>query len=246
MISSFFFTTLYQPLYNGLIFLIDIIPYRDAGLAVVSLTIIVKLILFPLSKKAVRTQLILKQVQPEVDSLKEKHKDDKQAQAQAMMGLYKEKGINPFSSFFLILIQLPIILTLYRIFVGSGLPEVNTDILYYFVPTPETVDTIFLGFIDIGSRSVLLAVAAAVTSFFQIRYSVPPHQTKEGAAGTFKDDLARSMNVQMRYVFPAIVLFIAYGISGAVALYWTTSNLFMIAQELYMRKRVKPLLEKSE
>src|SRR5690606_5202936 len=114
--------TLYQPLYNGLIFLIDVIPYRDAGLAVVLLTIAVKLILFPLSKKAVRTQLILKQVQPELDSLKEKHKDDKQAQAQAMMGLYKEKGINPFSSFFLILIQLPIILTLYRIFVGSGLP----------------------------------------------------------------------------------------------------------------------------
>lgn len=235
---SFFRTIVYEPLYNGLIFFVDVAPWLDTGIVVILFTILIKLILLPLSLKAVRTQIKMKAVAPKLEEIKEKYKEDKQEQAKATMELYKNEKINPFSSIFLILIQIPIIFSLYWVFKAGF--EVNPDILYSFVPEPGNIDTMFLGLIDISQRSFILAILAAVTSFFQIRLSVPPVSgPKEGEERTFKHDLAKSMNVQMRYFFPIIVLFISFSIPGAVAIYWATSNMFIIFQELYVRKRYK-------
>lgn len=246
MISSAFNTLIHQPLYNGLIFLIDTLHIVDVGIAVILFTIIVKLLLFPLSKTAVTTQLKMRVVEPELKELREKYKDDKQKQAQEMMRLYKENNINPFSSFLLIFIQLPIIIGLYWIFLKSGLPVVDTSLLYGFVSAPDfVIDMHFLGHLDLSMKSWLLAGTASVTSFFQMRYSLPaPGPKVENPS--FKDDLARSMNLQMRYVFPVVIFFIAYTISGAVALYWATSNIFTIGQELVIRKRIKEPHEKAQ
>lgn len=226
----------------------DILPFIDAGIAVILFTIIIKLILFPLSKTAVATQFKMRQLASKIQEIKDKYKEDKQEQAKKTLELYKENGINPFSSVLLIIIQLPIIFTLYFVFLKSGLPDINMDLLYSFVPKPENVNMIFLGIFNIAEKSWLLAIAAAVTNFFQIRFSMPkyvPKERKKGEAPSFKDDFARSMNIQMRYVFPVVVLFIAYSISGAIAIYWTTSNLFMIGQELVIRKTVKNKYEQS-
>ncbi len=126
-------TFVFYPLYNGLILLMGALPFLDAGSIVILFTVIVRLILFPISKKAVRTQAMMKLVEPELNALKEKYKNDKQAQALQVMNFYKEKKINPFSSMFLLLIQLPIIFALYRIFYSTGLSGVDTSILYSFV-----------------------------------------------------------------------------------------------------------------
>jgi YidC/Oxa1 family membrane protein insertase len=235
--ASFFNTFFFQPLYNGLIFLFDILPWADAGIIVILFTVLVKLFLFPLSFKSVKTQLQMKKFEPELKRIREDIKD-KQEQALKIMAFYKEKGINPFASLFLILIQLPIIFALYYIFLKSGLPSVNESLLYPFIGKPEQVNMLFLGLIDIAKKSAVLAVLAAVSSYFQLKFSMPPLPKREENA-TFKDDLARTMNLQMRYVFPVIVLFISYNISGAVALYWLTSNIFTIAQELYVKKKLK-------
>lgn len=239
MISSVFNTIFYNPLYNGLIFLIDKIPGSNIGLAVIIFTVIVKLVLMPLSRGAVVTQLKMKQLEPELAKLREKYKSDKQEQGRKMLEFYKVNGLNPFAGILLMLIQLPIILALAFIFYKGGLPVVNTEILYSFVQTPAVVSTLFLGFIDVSVRNILLGALAGITQFFQVRFSVPAYKTTEGQAPSFKDDLARSMNVQMRYVLPALVFFISLGVSGAVALYWITSNLFTIAQELYFRRGIK-------
>ncbi len=240
MISSLFNTTLYQPLYNGLIFLIDVLPFVDAGVAVVIFTCIVKFILFPLSKKAVITQFRMKQVAPELEKIKEQNKGNSQEQAMQTMALYKKNGISPFVSIILVFIQLPIIFALYFVFLKSGWPQVNTDLLYSFIKIPASVDVNFLGLIDISGKSWILAIAAAVTNFFQMRYSMPPMEAKKkDHVPSFKDDLARSMQVQMKYVFPVVILFIAYNISGAIAIYWTTSNLFALGQELVIRRHIK-------
>ena len=106
----------YEPLYNGLIFLIGVLPRADIGIVVVLFTCIVKLILFPLSKKSVLTQIRMKEIQPELDAIKEKHKENKQEQALKVMALYKERKINPFSGILLIFIQIPIIFALYFVF----------------------------------------------------------------------------------------------------------------------------------
>ncbi len=237
--SALFHTLLFQPLYNGFILLIDLLPWFDTGVLIIIFTILVKLAIFPLSKKAVSAQMELKAIEPSLALIREKYKDDKQEQAKKTMEVYKEKNINPFSSVIVILIQLPIIFALYYVFLKSGLPVVNKSLLYSFVQYPTSVNMNFLGLINITHRSVLLALLAGVSSFFQIRFSVPPYKKEGESAATFKDDLAKSMNTQMRYVFPVIVLFIAYSISGVVALYWTTSNLFTLGQEFVIRKKYK-------
>jgi YidC/Oxa1 family membrane protein insertase len=240
MISFLFNTYLYNPIYNGLVFLIGAVPYADVGIAVITLTVLVKLILFPLSVKMVRTQMVVKQIEPDIKKLKEKHKDDRQKQAEAMMALYKEKNLNPFSGFLLILIQIPIILALYWVFFKGGLPEINTEIIYSFIQIPEiTADNMmFLGFIDVGMKSIFLALLAGVTQYFQMKYAMPPVPARKDKP-SFKDDMARSLNLQMRYGMPVMVVFIAFITSAAIALYWTTSNLFAIGQELVIRKRVR-------
>ncbi|TAL48817.1 YidC/Oxa1 family membrane protein insertase [Patescibacteria group bacterium] len=236
MISSLFRTFFFQPLYNAFIVLFDFFPWLDAGVLVILFTLLVKLALFPLSRKAITAQLSMKQIEPELTQIREKYKD-KQEQARRTMDLYKTKKVNPFSSIFVIFIQLPIVLALYFVFLRSGLPAVNETLLYSFVPRPENINMAFLGLIDIAGKNYLLALLAGVSSFFQIRFSVQPH--KPSTVRSFRDDLARSMNIQMRYVFPIIVFFISYNISGAVALYWFTSNLFTLGQELVVRKKLK-------
>ena len=102
----------------------------------------------------------------------------------------------------------------------------------------------FLGFIDVSKKSIMFAVLAGATQFFQIKYSLPPMKERTGKA-SLKEDLARSFHIQMRYVMPIIVFSIAYAISAAVAIYWTTSNLFAIGQEIYVRKKIKNKYEEK-
>lgn len=232
-------TFIYNPLYNGLIYLINILhklTFVDAGIIIILFTIIVRLILFPLSKRAVRTQAMMKLAEPELAAIKEKYKNDKQAQALATMQVYKEKKINPFSSILLLFIQIPILFALYRIFYTSGFTSVHADILYPFVHAPALPSTLFLGFLDITKKSVVLAVIAAVSQYFQISLSAPKAAKKENA--TAQEDFARNMQTQMKYVFPVMILVISYNLPGALPLYWITSNLFMIGQELYIRKQL--------
>lgn len=238
MFTSLFHTALYQPLYNGLIFLVDVVPAASVGLAVVLLTILVKLALFPLSIKAVKTQIAVRAVEPELKKVREENKENKQEQARLIMELYRREGINPFSGFVVVLIQLPIIFALYWVFFRGGLPVINIDLLYSFVPIPENMNMAFLWIADVSGRSAVLALAAGATQYFQIKFTLPPMAERKSAA-SFKDDLARSFQLQMRYVMPVVVVLIAYFISAAIALYWTTSNVFAIGQELVVRKRYR-------
>lgn len=233
----------YNPLYNGLVFLMDKLPWIDAGIAVVIFTIIVKLILFPLSKKAVSTQLIMKRIEPELAALKAQYKDDKQTYAVKTMELYKQNQINPFASIILLFIQLPIIIALYRIFI-FGFKSVNAGILYHFVSVPTHISTHFLGLIDVTGKSLILALLAGATSYLQIRYSMPlppkkplkENMTKEEQ---FRHDLSRTMGLQMRYMLPVLAFFVSWTVSAAIAIYWITSNLFTIGQELVIRRSLK-------
>jgi YidC/Oxa1 family membrane protein insertase len=186
---------------------------------------------------------MMKLIQPELDEIKNKYKTDKQAQAVATMKLYKDKGLKPFSSIFLLFIQLPIIFALYKIFYDTGFSVIHTELLYSWVPVPELVGTNFLGLIDVTKASIIMALLAAASQYFQIHISVPKiAPRKEGAA--LHEDFARNMQVQMKYIFPVMIFFISWNIASALAIYWTTSNLFMLGQELYIRRQLakeKPL-----
>jgi len=237
MIASLFNTAVYTPLYNALIGLLDIIPGADVGIAVILLTIAVKLVLYPFARAAIKTQLTFKRIKPELDALKEKHSEDPQEHMKAMMSLQKEHGVNPLSSIVTIFVQLPIILGLYWVFFYGGLPEVNLDLLYSFIPVPDVVNMQFLGIVDMGGRSIILAFLAGFTQFIHARIAIEPPDTKKAPGESFQEDLMRSLHIQMRYMLPVLIAVFAYFISSAVALYWVTSNIFTIAQELHLRRK---------
>lgn len=238
--SSLYNSIVYEPLYNGLILLMNTLPWADAGVIVILFTVVVKLVLFPLSKKAVETQIQMKAVEPELTALKEKYKDDKQILARKQMDLYKEKGIRPFLSIILLFLQLPIIFALYQIFSHPGLPVINEDLLYSLVHVPQSVNMFFLG-LDISKKQIILAILVAISTFFQAkimsRKNIPVAK-KAGTPSSFKEDMARNMHIQMLYVFPIIAGAISWSISGAIALYWITSNLFTIGQELVLKRKL--------
>ncbi|MCR4281269.1 MAG: YidC/Oxa1 family membrane protein insertase [Candidatus Kaiserbacteria bacterium] len=239
MISAIFHALVYDPLYNGLVFLVGILPANDVGLAVVLLTIIVRIIIFPLSRRAVIAQKQMKEIAPDLEALKVKYKNNREEQGRAIFALYKERDIHPFASFGLILIQLPILFALYWIFALGKLPAVHTEILYPFVHAPAVVNMEFLGLINVGSKSILLAILAAVTQIIYSRLSMGPRMKSGPSDGTFAGDMAKSFDLQARYVLPVIIGVIAYTIPAAAPLYWVVSNSFMIGQEFFMGRRFR-------
>jgi len=243
MFSYLFNTILYNPIYNLLVFLIDVVPGGDVGIAVIILTIVVKLILFPVSLGAVQTQMKMKLVEPELKKIQETYKDKKEELARKTFEIYKKNKINPFSSIVILFIQIPVIFALYFA-IWKGLPVIKSDILYSFVPNPEMVNMNFLGIIDISQSKVfVLALIAGITQFFQAKYAMPnlkkPEEKKKPQNPSFKDEMMKGMHVQIRYVLPVLTFFIAYSLISVIAIYWTISNLFAISQEYYIKKRIK-------
>ncbi len=237
----------FQPLYNGLVGLMDILPWADVGVAVIIFTFIVKLALFHLSKASILTQVRMKEVEPEANAIKVKFANDKQAQALKVMELYKTKGIKPFSGILLLIIQLPILLALLSVFYKI-IPTIHPEDLYSFISVP-VVKTMFIGIIDLTKPSLFLAILTAVAQFIQLKYSLASKQFKPVTApanstGTPPLDFAASMNKQMKYLLPILAFSSVYWIIPArfpqaasiIALYWIVSTLFTLGQELVIRK----------
>ena len=230
----------YAPLYNGLVWIINIMPWHSVAIAVVVFTCIVKIILFPFSQKSVKTQFEMKRIEPEINAIKVKYKDNKQEQATQTMKLYKERGINPFSGVLLMFIQFPVLIALYYVFLRGGLPNIDHTTLYSFTKVPDVINMNLFG-TSVGETSIVFAFLAAISQFFQMQFTVPkiPKKDKVSAQNTpdFKDELAKSMGMQMKYVMPVIIFFIAKSFPVVVSLYLITSSLFAIGQELYIRKK---------
>ena len=241
MFNYIWHTFFFDPVYNILVFFIDVIPGGDVGLAIIATVILVKLILFPISIKAVQTQKVMKEVQPKLKEIKDKFKDDREEQAKAMMAVYKEHNLKPFSSILIVLLQIPIIIALYySVYSGAGgvaLPEVNVDILYSLIKAPVDVTMNFIGLIDIAGRSALLAALAGLTQYVHINFVMPKTPEPEpGKEVDLQTEIMGNMQKQMKFVMPILITGIAYFISAAIALYFVVSNIFALLQELYVRR----------
>jgi YidC/Oxa1 family membrane protein insertase len=225
---------IYNPIYNLLIFIAQHVTMQDVGLAVIVLTIIIRLALFPLSKKSIVGQYKMRALEPKLQALKNKGLS-KEEEAKETFALYKQENINPFSGFLYLLIQLPILLALYFSF-SRGVSQPHH--LYSFLNTDNLKNT-FLGLIDITKPFLLLAILAGITQAIQA--FLAPQPTPPGRQGdnNMQNQFAQSLAVQTKYILPLIIIFIASRLASAVALYWTVANLFSILQELYLRKTVR-------
>ena len=239
--SSLWNTVLYEPIYNTLIFIVDKVTFGDIGFGIIILTILIKLVLSPLTRKSIRSQVLMKRIEPELKALK-KEFPNKEEQAKKTFELYKKYNVNPFSGCLVILLQLPVIFALYYVFY-RGL-SFDAGPLYSFIKAPENINAQFLGLIDLHGKSVVFALLAGISQFIQGKLSAPLKpknieivtSDEPEAPKTFQEQLSDSMQMNVRYVLPVFVAFIAYQISAAIALYWITSNIFTIVQEWRVRR----------
>ncbi len=224
---------IYDPIYNALIFIAQHLTMQDVGLAVVLLTIIIRFIIMPLSKKSIMSQYKMKALEPKIQAIKDQ-KLSKEEEAKATFALYKTEKINPFSGCLYLLIQLPILFALYFVFMkGVNQPEH----LYSFLNT-EGLKSTFLGLVDITKPYLPFAILAGVTQAIQAILAPKP-MTTSGNEGGFQNQFAKSMAVQTKYILPLIIIFVATNLASAVALYWSVANIFSILQELYFRKALQ-------
>lgn len=238
--GEFLHTILYLPIFNLLVFLYGILPGADVGFAIIALTVIIKLILWPFMTTSLRSQKALQELQPQIDELKTKHGDDREALAKAMMELYKTEKVNPLSSCLPILLQLPILIALYRVLLAGFAPETLTQ-LYSFVSNPGEINTHFLGAIDLSQKSLYLAVLAGYFQFFQTRMLIskrPPKQVS-GKKGALDETMLASMNKSMLMFMPAITVVIGATLPGGLTLYWVTVNIVSILQQQFVFSKIR-------
>lgn len=231
-----FNTILYQPLLNILVVLYTYLPGQDFGIAVIVLTVLVKLVFYPLGSLAIKSQKNLSTLQPKIKELQEKYKDNKEKQMKAVMELYKKEKVNPFSGCLPILVQLPVLIALYQVFRIGFQEEQVTNALYSFISNPGVLDPSFLGLVDLSGPNKYIAILAGITQYIQVKMSLQKTQQKEGK----KPDFANIMQKQMLYFFPVFTVFILFGLPSAIGLYWVVTTLFSIGQQYVIFKKSTP------
>lgn len=225
---------LYRPLFNFLILIYNYLPGHDFGLAIIFLTVIIRFILYPVSVKALNSQRILQKLQPQMQELQKKYKNDKEKQTRETLELYRREKINPFSGLFLAFIQLPILIALYNVF-WKGLKSGELDNLYNFITNPVNINPTFFNIVDLSKPNLSFAVLAGIIQFFQTKMLIPQtpkSQTKER-------DINSIMQKQMVYFFPFVTIIILFKLPSALGLYWIVSGLFSIIQQYFILKSHK-------
>lgn len=215
--AKLFHSFLYLPLFNTLIFLYNTVAFHDLGIAIIFLTCLVRIVLFPLFYKGARNQLIMQKLQPELQRIQKDHKDNKEKQTQAMMELYKTHKVNPFSSILLLFVQLPILWALYKVFMGD-FSSINTD---------------FLNLINLQDKSIVIVGLAAIAQYLQ-GYLAMPKIEKGKEVST-----AEKVGKQMVFMGPLFTILVLTNLPSAIGLYWLVTSVFSIFQQIYINKTVK-------
>ncbi len=242
LLINTFNIVLYQPLFNALVFLYQYLPGHDFGVAVIILTALIRLILYPSMVQSIKSQKILSELQPKMREIQERFKNDKQKQTKEIMALYQKEKINPLGGCLPLLIQLPILFALYRVF-WKGLEKSEMGYLYNFIPHPEMINPNFLGVMNLADPNLVLAVLAGIAQFFQTKMLTPRGQSIKS-----KDtmtDFSNKFQKQMLYFFPVFTIFILWKLPAAIGLYWITTSLFSIIQQYLILRPQKNEIGKS-
>ena len=229
-----FQTIFYQPILNLLVFLYNIVPGHDLGVTIILLTIIIKLLLLPLSKQSIKSQKALQDLQPKIEEVKKKYANNKEEMGRAMMDIYKQNKVNPFSSCLPLLIQLPFLFAVFKVF-STGLSNGSLNLVYSFIKRPEAINSISFGIFDLSKPNILFAVLAGVAQFWQAKMMMvkkPAVKTQ----GSRDENMMAIMNKQMLYIMPVMTVFIGISLPGGLSLYWFVLTLLTIIQQAYVFK----------
>jgi YidC/Oxa1 family membrane protein insertase len=238
---------IYRPLFNLLVFLYNVIPGQEIGIAIILLTIIVRLLLYKVNGKSIKSQRELQEIQPMIKEIQQKYKDDKERQAKELMSVYQKHKINPFSGCLPLLIQFPIIIALYRVFL-SGFQDDKLNALYSFVANPGHINAVSFG-VDLSVSNIYLAVLAAVLQYYQTKSIMGGVMKKKSESSVKADadktpeekmqEFTQSLTKNMMYMMPLMTLIFAMTLPSGLALYWSVTTLFAIVQQYFIIKKRK-------
>ncbi|MFB6212793.1 MAG: YidC/Oxa1 family membrane protein insertase [Candidatus Magasanikbacteria bacterium] len=212
----------YNPIFEALVFIYQNLSFSSLGFSILILTVGIRIILFPLFYKSAKSQAIMKKIRPKIKAIKEEYKDNKEKQAEKLMELYKKYGFNPFSSFLVLLIQLPVFIALFRIFR-------NSDLL-----TETFSNLTFLGVINLTSSSIILALGVAVIQYFQSKVSL----SNDDSSNNSDSSPMAGFQSKLKYILPPISFMVLVNLPSALALYWGTSTIFSLGQQVYIKKKI--------
>ena len=232
--NKIFHLFLVKPIFNFLIIIYNFLPWPDIGLATVILTFLIRLIFFPFFYKGTKQQILVNKLQPALKKIQEEYKDDKEKMVKAQLALYKKHKVNPFSGCLLALVQLPIILAVYRVFLLGFSPERMAD-LYSFVSPPASLNPFFLGLINLTKPNFFLAFLAALLQYYSSKMMIPSSGNREEPT----QRMAMLFQKQMLYFTPIMTLIILVPLPSIVALYWLATTFFTLLQQIFIQKNLK-------
>ncbi len=239
-----FNTLLVNPLFNAMVFIYDILPNHDIATTIIVLTLIIKIILLPFAAKAHKNGLKLQKIQPELDEIQKKHKDDKQKAGVEIMALYKREGISYTSTCLTQVIQIVVLIAIYRVFY-TGLHIDKLDSLYSFIPRPEIINTVTYFGIDLGQPVIVIAVLAGIAQFVQAKTMMTKNIKKPDSSTSQMQSMTQSFAKSMMYVGPILTVWLGAKFPGALALYWLVSVGFSAIQQIIINKHVKQEIIKN-
>jgi len=203
-----FTTLIVQPIFNLLVLIYGLLPGHNFGAALIIFTIVIRLLLWPLVKRQLHQAKAMRRLQPEIKKIKKATKGNRQQESKMLMELYKERGINPFATFPILIVQLIILLGLY-----SGLIKLIKDpnqLVEFAYPAlqnmtwMETIganihkfDNTLFGFIDLSRAAIgpagfylpamLLVIGSAVAQYYQAKQLMPDDKDAPGLRAILKD-----------------------------------------------------------
>jgi YidC/Oxa1 family membrane protein insertase len=257
IIKSTFTFLITQPITNILVAIYQLlssvhVPYA-LGFAIIALTALIRILLFPIIAQQLRSSKKMQEIQPHINRLKEKHKGNMQKIQQESMQLYKEFGINPLAGCLPMLVQLPVIWGLYSV-LNTTVRETSFQAINKLLYTDSLKlhvlwDTHFYGLQltqslsqllkTAGPAILLIPVLTGLLQFVQSRMMFKQQPKKEPGAKTDGPDMAAAMQMQTQYMLPVMIGFFSYSLPFGLSLYWNTFTLFGILQQ-YLINRSMP------
>lgn len=240
-IGDLFHIALYQPLFNALVLIYQYMPSHDFGLAIIILTILIRILIYPVMVKSIKSQKIMTELQGKIKEIQKKFKDDKEKQTKEILDLYKREKINPLGMYFPLIIQFMVLIAFYWVVFNGLKPESMSD-LYAFIPDPGTINPIFLGLIDISKANLVVAVLAGIAQFIQTKMMSPAPKKNNGSDKAAQ--MGEMMQKQMLYFLPLITVFFLRTWPAAIGIYWITTSVFSIFQQYIIIKKEKEPVNK--
>ncbi len=253
--SDFINLVFTQPIFNVLMLLNHL--FNDFGLSIVVLTVVIRLILFPLTLQQLKSTKAMQELQPQMTALRKRYKDDQRTQAVAMQALYKEYSVNPLAGCLPLVVQFPVLYGLYfamRAVIDDAklqglVPLLHLNgFIYAFLPKFSHFPNLFLDwFTFLGPHmhfslatpdpTHILPVLAGLATFVQLRMAQPKNAAVPSSDGKDpKDPISQQMQTMkmMQYIMPLVIVFTGWTFPAGLALYWTTGSVFMLVQQYFV------------